>query len=113
MPSTLPLTFHKAVPADGTPVPNGVYFILAGGRMRMVVTAIDGTPIPLEPSPRFEATFPTSEQWIVNHNLGARPASITLLTPGGVEFGANIVHTSDNQFVVDLSPQTAGQVIVQ
>lgn len=113
MSSTLPLSFHKTIPADGTPVPNGVYFVLVGDRMRMIVTAIDGTPIPLEPAPRFEATFPVSDQWTVNHNLGARPAGVRLLTLGGVEFEANIVHINANQFVVSVAPPVAGQVIVQ
>lgn len=109
-----PLTFHKTVVAEGTPVANGVYFIkTASGTMRLVVTGNDGVPVALEPAPRFEGTFPASSQWFVNHNLGARPAGIRLLTPGGVEFEAKIVHTSANQFVVSVSPPVAGQVIVQ
>ncbi len=63
--------------------------------------------------PRFVGTFPVSATWVVNHNLGARPAAIRLLTTGGVEFDTLVVHTSDNQFIVSVNPPIAGQVIVQ
>ena len=46
--------------------------------------------------------------WTVNHNLGQKPA-VTLLTTGGAEFEAEILHLSDNQFQVYLATPTAGQ----
>lgn len=110
------LTFHKLLEGEHVPVPNGIGFVrTAGGAMRIVVTGeADTTEIPLEAiAQQFEAVFANAAQWIVNHNLGRRPASIALLTVGGVEIEANIVHTSENQFVVDLNPPIAGQVIVQ
>ncbi len=111
----LPLTFHKVTEMPAVPVANGVFMIRTGNQLRLVVTAIDGTEVDLvAPAARFEQVFATpAAQWIVNHNLGARPAAIQLLTMGGVEFDASIVHTSVNQFVVSVNPPTAGQVIVQ
>lgn len=53
-----------------------------------------------------------SNTWIVNHNLGRRPLSVQLLTSGGVEFGADIVHISDNQLVVSMESPFTGFVRV-
>lgn len=48
-----------------------------------------------------------SSTWTINHNLGRRPA-ITLYTTGGVQFSAEITHTSVNQAVVSLALAIAG-----
>lgn len=48
-----------------------------------------------------------STTWTINHNLGFRP-SIELLTVGGVEFQADVVHVSENQALVYLVVATAG-----
>lgn len=59
----------------------------------------------------FEQEFPSpSYMWIVNHNLGRVPA-VTLITLGGVEFDADVQHTSANQCVVYLLSPFAGAVI--
>lgn len=44
-----------------------------------------------------------SDTWVVNHNLGRFPSSVLLLTSGGVEFEAEVVHVSENQFQVLLA----------
>jgi hypothetical protein len=115
VPLPLDLTFHKVLELPPALVPDGVYFVrLDADKMRLVVTAMDGTPLDLVAAGvRFSQVFGVAAQWVVNHNLGAVPAAVTLLTVGGVEIEANIVHTSDNQFVVDLNPAIGGQVIVQ
>jgi hypothetical protein len=47
-----------------------------------------------------------SATWTVNHNLGREPV-IQVLTAGGVEMEAAIVHVSSNQAQVNFaSPQT-------
>lgn len=47
-----------------------------------------------------------SAEWIVNHNLGFRP-SATVLSAGGVEVLAQVVHASTNQLrVIFTAPQT-------
>lgn len=48
-----------------------------------------------------------SDTWVINHNLGFRP-SIELLSVGGVEFQADIVHTSVNQAIVYIAIPYAG-----
>lgn len=45
--------------------------------------------------------------WTINHNLGFIP-SVELLTAGGVEFDAEVVHTSVNQTLVYLLTAMAG-----
>ena len=51
----------------------------------------------------------TSEltQWVINHNLGRYP-SVELLTIGLVKFNADIVNTSTNQVIVNLSIPMSG-----
>ena len=55
----------------------------------------------------YTATFASaSSTWTVNHNLGREPV-IQVLTAGGVEMEAAIVHVSSNQAQVNFaSPQT-------
>lgn len=111
------LTFHKVTEDNMPPamVADGIYFVRTATGMRVVVTSENGEAVNLEVpgSAAFVQTFTAAAQWVVNHNLGRKPAAIAVLSPGGVEVDANIVHTSDNQFVVDLSPPMAGQVVVQ
>lgn len=45
--------------------------------------------------------------WTINHNLGFKP-HVSLFSVGGVEFEADVTHTSDNQSVVSLAVATAG-----
>lgn len=53
-----------------------------------------------------------SQQWIVNHNLGRKPAAVQVLSTGLVEVLADIVHISDNQLQVLFSSPYAGLVRV-
>jgi hypothetical protein len=53
-----------------------------------------------------------SDTWIVNHNLGAIPG-ITIMSTGGLEINAGVMHVSNNQFIVTLSTPFAGQVVCQ
>lgn len=114
-----PLTFHKVAAVPATPLPDAMYFVRPDpdGPMSIVVTSAAGEPVPLEPSgtlARYVEQFDVPlAQWIVNHNLGHKPAGITVLNSGSVEVEANIVHTSENQFVVNLSPPMSGLVVVQ
>ena len=57
----------------------------------------------------FEQVFAASTSWVVNHNLGAYPI-VTLLTTGGAEIEAELVHTSVDQFVVYFVTPLAGRV---
>jgi hypothetical protein len=68
-----------------------------------------GDPGPIGPSASaYTHTQSTpSATWTINHNLGYRP-SVELLTVGGVEFDASVVHTSINQTVVEIAMPIAG-----
>lgn len=49
-----------------------------------------------------------SAEWIINHNLGAEPI-VTVLTVGGVEMEANVIHVSENQVRVYFASAQAGR----
>lgn len=49
-----------------------------------------------------------SAEWIVNHNLGVEP-QIAVLTPGGVEVIADVVHISPNQARIYFAQPVTGQ----
>lgn len=51
-----------------------------------------------------------SDVWTVNHNLGYRPAA-SLLTVGGKEMWAEVIHTNTNQFVAYFDTPTTGVAI--
>jgi hypothetical protein len=60
----------------------------------------------------FEQTFSAATQWTVNHNLGYRP-HVAVLSTGGVEVVAEIVHVSINQLIVYFATAFAGSVRCQ
>lgn len=49
-------------------------------------------------------------EWVVNHNLGVRPTSVTVTTPGGVEMFAEVLHANPNQCRVTFASPQAGVV---
>jgi hypothetical protein len=109
-----PLSFHKVLALPGALEADAWYLVKEGAQVRMVITSATGEPVELKAAaPRYYEVFAPAAEWTVNHNLGAVPAAVKLLTMGGVEFDAAIVHVSDNQFVVSVAPPTGGQVIVQ
>lgn len=56
----------------------------------------------------FEQDFSESSSWVVNHNLGRKPI-VTLLTVGGVEMIAEVIHTNTNQLTVYFASPIAGK----
>ena len=48
-----------------------------------------------------------ASEWIVNHNLGFRPA-VTLFTVGGVEMEGEVIHSTLNQFRALFNTPLAG-----
>lgn len=56
---------------------------------------------------------PAAATWIVNHNLGRRPAAVSVRSPGGREVTADVLHVSVNQLVVNFAGPTVGSVFVQ
>ena len=62
------------------------------------------------PSPAISYTHTqgvASSSWTVNHNLGYKPV-VSTYTTGGLEFIAEVLHISDNQFTVTLASPLAG-----
>lgn len=51
-----------------------------------------------------------STSWTVNHNLNHRP-NVTVLSSGGVEVWAEVIHASLNQVMVYFDQPTTGTVI--
>jgi hypothetical protein len=48
-----------------------------------------------------------STTWVINHNLGFRPA-VELFDSGSQEIDGDVAHPSVNQAIITLSPATAG-----
>lgn len=46
--------------------------------------------------------------WTVNHNLGLWPSAVTVLSPGGVEVNAEVVHVTVNQLTIHFAAAYAG-----
>lgn len=55
--------------------------------------------------------FAALVEWIINHNLGYQPP-ITILSPGGVEVGADVRHITTNQSRVYFNNPYAGRALV-
>lgn len=53
-----------------------------------------------------------SSEWIVNHNRGFRPL-VTVLSAGGREVGAEVLHISDNQLRIYFAVAKTGSAIVR
>lgn len=51
-----------------------------------------------------------SDSWVVNHNLGFRP-NVTLLSVGGAEMIAEVLHMSENQARVYFDQPRAGLAV--
>lgn len=60
---------------------------------------------------RFTHTQATAAStWTVNHNMGVRPAAVSVLSPGGVEVEATVTHISLNQLIITFAAPYAGTV---
>lgn len=53
---------------------------------------------------------PAADEWIVNHNLGYRP-NIAVLTVGGAQVVAQVLHISNNQARVYFDNPMAGTAV--
>lgn len=71
-----------------------------------------GPPGPAGGAPYEHVQATPSDTWIVNHNLGRAPGAVRLVTTGGVEFDAEIVHVSANEVRVYLAAPAIGRVYV-
>lgn len=65
-----------------------------------------------EGSPYVHTQSSPATEWIVNHNRGFKPLA-SVLSAGGIEVVAEIVHMSDNQLRVYFNQPQAGSVVVR
>lgn len=74
-----------------------------------VVAGFQGPPgIPGSPGAGFVHSQPSAEtEWLVNHNLGVRPA-VAVIDTGGNELDAGVLHMSVNQLRIFFVTPTAG-----
>lgn len=75
--------------------------------------AMQGPPGPPGSSSNASFEHPqvsASDTWTVNHNLGFRPA-VSILSVGGREMWAEVIHTSVNQFIAYFDAPTSGIAI--
>lgn len=81
--------------------------------VQIVTAGTQGPPGP--PGVSSNASFQhtqaaASDTWTVNHNLGFRPA-VSILSVGGREMWAEVIHTSVNQFIAYFDAPTSGIAI--
>ena len=61
----------------------------------------------------FEYSPPTPlSEWIVNHNFGRNPV-VSVLSPGGIEVEAEVVHINTNQTRVLFNAPQLGKAIAR
>lgn len=98
-----------AEPGPGSPANAVIYVPTAGGgSVYGFVTDKRGNPLPLVTKGYEHNQAVASATWVINHNLGMRPL-IHCFLPSGVEFEDDIVHTSENQAIVNLAVATIGR----
>jgi hypothetical protein len=107
----------KALP--DVPVPNAIYYVRPDGSQTVTEYVVDNAGVASIVGGGGTAVVPfeftqgsASAQWIVNHNLGRRPAAVTVLNPGGLEVIAEVVHSSLNQLIIALATPSTGRAIV-
>lgn len=90
---------------------NGVTQVLRRADGTRIVRVSSGPPgVAGTPGGSFTHTQSSpSVDWTVNHNLGFRP-TVAVLTTGGVEVEAHVVHTSTTQLHVYLAAPATGSV---
>jgi len=81
--------------------------VVVGGPRVTVQLSRTGSPGPSGTGGYNHNQESASNTWTINHNLGYRP-TVALFTVGGVEFDAEVVHTSVNQCTVNLVTPMAG-----
>lgn len=105
-------TGAATVSASGNPTQSG-----AGVTLTLLSTGIRGergTQGPQGPAgvvAQYTHAQPApSDVWVVNHNLGARP-QVSVLSVGGKELMAEVIHSNENQALIYFDQPTAGTAI--
>lgn len=92
--------------------------IAAVGENAIGVTPVAGPVVTLElgirgPAGQGAAVYEhtqsvASAAWILNHNLGYRPGSVTVFSPGGQEVEVGVTHNSLNQLTIEFAAPYVG-----
>ena len=102
---------------DAIPIRSTVVVDVESGHTTVIqnltsfITEIDNNAvINYQPGSYVHEQPTASMTWIVNHNLGFKPA-IKAITMGGVEVLSEVIHTSTNQAIIYFDSPLAGQAI--
>lgn len=108
--------FYVVDALPDVPEANAVYYVTRGEDAFVeYITDSDGTArraVSVEVTSPVVLAMPPGLTWTINHDLGRQPASVTLLTPGGVEILSDVVHVSVNQCVASFASPQAGRAVV-
>lgn len=98
-----PVRFDWLVPATPADLVRGPVAVIIGPPGRSGDTATN-----------YEHLQPSAAQtWIVNHNLGRKPAAVSVRSPGGLEVTAAVLHVSMNQLQISFAAPAAGSAMIQ
>lgn len=78
-----------------------------GALVKVVTAGVQGPPGIVARHEHVQAS--AAATWTVNHNLGVWPSAVTVLSPGGVEVNAEVVHVSVNQLTIHFAAPYAGR----
>lgn len=111
MASELKVFKVDVMPAE--PEPSAIYYVAtSAGRFRTAITGVAGEVIRWDGGYEYEQAMPAAV-WTINHNLGAKPAAVTVTDTNDdqiVFFG--VAHPSNNQTVLTFSAAFAGLAIL-
>lgn len=89
--------------------------MVVGAERTRVVISYRGVPgLAGEGLDSYEHLQPSAASiWTVNHNLGRKPAAVSVRSPGGVEVTAAVLHVSVNQLQISFAAPASGSALVQ
>lgn len=107
-----PVKFFKVDEMPAGPEGSAIYFVAtSSGRLRMVVTGTDGSVQRVDAGYEHEQVSP-SATWTINHNLGAKPAAVTVFDTSGQQWVGDVTHPTANQTVITFAAGFAGVAIL-
>lgn len=98
------------IPSNRITVNNsGYHVVVKDGKIRVISVIAQG---PVGPPGAGTAYLHTqavpANTWTINHNLGAQPKSVSLISVGGLNVDGSWIHLNTNQIQVNLNVARAG-----